>query len=107
MQMENCISPQKYDLSCLHFSPKINVLTWLINKRTKEFKNLAGKKKDLLESHFRRKNILTYINILKVTIYYVKYQFFFIKFSRSHLLHEILQYAVLKIGHILTNNCLA
>lgn len=45
MQMENCISPQKHDLSCLHFSPRINVLTWLINKRTKEFKNPAGKKK--------------------------------------------------------------
>lgn len=45
MQMENCISPQKYDLSCLHFSPKINVLTWLINKRPKEFINPAGKKK--------------------------------------------------------------
>lgn len=93
MQMENCISPQKHDLSCLHFSPRINVLTWLINKRPKEFKNPA-EKKDLLESHSCIKNILTYINILKVTIYYVKYQFFFIKFSRSHLLHEILQYAV-------------
>lgn len=45
MQMENCISPQKHDLSCLHFSPKINVLTWLINKRPKEFINPAGKKK--------------------------------------------------------------
>lgn len=94
MQMENCISPQKHDLSCLHFSPKINFLTWLINKRPEEFKNPAGKKKDLLESHFCRKNILTYINILKVTVYYVKYQFFFIKFSKSHFSHEILQYAV-------------
>lgn len=67
MQMENCISPQKHDLSCLHFSPRINVLTWLINKRPKE-------KKDLLESLFCRKNILTYINILKITISFVKYQ---------------------------------
>lgn len=57
MQMENCISPQKHDLSCLHFSPKINVLTWLINKRPKEFINPAGKKRltritFLLEKHF-------------------------------------------------------
>lgn len=90
MQMENCISPQKHDLSCLHFSPRINVLTRLINKRPKEFINPAGKK-DLLESHFCMKNILTYINILKITISYIKYQFFFIKFSRSHFSHEILQ----------------
>lgn len=88
MQMENCISPQKHDLSCLHFSPKINVLTWLINKRPKEFINPAGKKKDLLESHFCWKNILTYINILKVTISYIKYQI-------SIFLHKIFKVAFL------------
>lgn len=49
--MEYYISPRKHDLSCLHFSPKINALTRLIynvfrqdlNKRPIEFKNPVEK----------------------------------------------------------------
>lgn len=88
MQMENCISPQKHDLSCLHFSPKINVLTWLINKRPKEFINPAGKKKTYSNHISVEKNILTYINILKFTISYIKYQI-------SIFLHKIFKVAFL------------